>query len=1609
MEDFVEVTIPLVDQILQHYEGIMKDKKHENHPCSDMLYQLMMSTRELVCVMCLKGMPSYAQYTLEQRFDRIRNQLEILSRSRDTSKSELFGPMQQKGIHGYEASVNFWIGKGALRCKIRQQGQGGATANLSAMMAGGAGNRRQSKKLETWAELARNLEESDKVIVWLDQIVEVKSLSNGRDAKFMVVTKEQQELKFRAPCAKDRARWIQVLESYCTRDKTMRLLDGVSIPQKIAAYFEHVFDKGDRSTEFLFAHEKEETEVKADVVQAEGAVESFKVKFITKLNRGRERTIQTDMNKPFRIRIMKGNEKELVFESDDLLDSKFTEETLRVQLAFKHQKKPMSRELEFVNIHEMKRFRRNLELIVTPPNMHQFKFMHKNTIQELELVRYDGHQISVDKPRLQMHINFSRANQNSQLGSFKEAEEDDNYAQQSPSSTTRTLVVPGSDAHSRTVSASSMEPGLRVPSHSRTVSMSVNEPTDGRRQSLGLNKELRGLRGTDVIDLSNSRLHRVFQLVYNTDKSHKLAHALWKISGALPLAAEAKRMALFCAVIYGQITDIDGELKPAKIQHSALNSETKDLMPFVVSKTIQHVLVCTCDQGSCVLKLIRTFLWNEGNTDLEQCLRSNDTGMQEYALRTVWMLSCVASVLDRCKGEITKSQATQTQRMQSAQIATKQANAFEWYVMGMQAERPLALECASVLCECLMGEIHFCPVTKLLDDTVLTGLSPPGLSVMNKPITNPSLLPIVASAVVAASNSARRHILRQFVLLTSFQYNVETILGLSSWQQIFLPFLTLENTADALGDERTTVEQAGDDHSKKDKEESTFALIIVIFSSLHYGGLHLPMVKPKDSYNVMWKTMQEVKHFSNWDESTEGIYRSFCVSVLIRVTSTAKQFANNFNYDEERMENMYAALSVMESFVMSASDKIISLDTDGNPTDMGMVSAILDCLKALKVNTYGEGSIDEASEIKIVKRGASLYKFFSVLLEALRMYPTERKAALQKMIEACQTDKKHNVWLSAIRGELGGGFRSVFKTVQKTTATAEKTGVNLAQASGDVCDSKTELNKARRKFANVQQAKQFCNRNALRNANKAKTPRQTNERNARVAKINELRTKIGGPRRSPMAALTAASNTAMAAGILVVLKSPAARLQSKTPRNTKTPRTRGLTRDRAPTETGPAPDIVLLDVPAQSPGAASPKAGFPAPTSPTSVVTNSPLDGGDKKSVTFRDNATTRSLSVNVIDIPEDDDDFYDEQGESVPLLDATDTLACCVCEGELDPNDFYENEGLVYCETDYKQLFLSCQECHKVIEGTYVSVTGESFHAQCITCFECNVPFDVGDSIYTQETHRYCHNDYFKLFGSTCAKCELVIEDGRSLHINGQAYHVHHFSCTQCKCDLSHVFEHEDGCDELALVDPNEERKFFFHENKPFCPTHYKELHAPKCFMCKLSITTEAVKFGKEDQTAHKQCMKCKMCGDAFSADGPALFVTDKCEVFCERHYAEANLPTCDGCGKFIEGPYHTWNEKPYHKECLVCFTCKGDLTNKGFMIRDDSLHCEGCYRDLFAHKCSACKQSITDGRMYKAGEACFHPDCYVCAKCNLKLNSSVLSEGPDGKWYHTLCVGKT
>jgi len=131
------------------------------------------------------------------------------------------------------------------------------------------------------------------------------------------------------------------------------------------------------------------------------------------------------------------------------------------------------------------------------------------------------------------------------------------------------------------------------------------------------------------------------------------------------------------------------------------------------------------------------------------------------------------------------------------------------------------------------------------------------------------------------------------------------------------------------------------------------------------------------------------------------------------------------------------------------------------------------------------------------------------------------------------------------------------------------------------------------------------------------------------------------------------------------------------------------------------------------------------------------------------------------------------------------DHFVCSTCLRPFGAGQFFEKDGMPYCETHFYGSFCpTCAACDQPIRGDCINALGQQWHLEHFVCTYCHAAFG-GNPYFEHSGKPYCKLHYNMTAGSVCAGCNKSIE-GRAVQALGKRFHPEHFTCAFCMNPLA-------------------------------------------------------------------------------------------------------------------------------------------------------------------------------------------------------------------------------
>lgn len=228
--------------------------------------------------------------------------------------------------------------------------------------------------------------------------------------------------------------------------------------------------------------------------------------------------------------------------------------------------------------------------------------------------------------------------------------------------------------------------------------------------------------------------------------------------------------------------------------------------------------------------------------------------------------------------------------------------------------------------------------------------------------------------------------------------------------------------------------------------------------------------------------------------------------------------------------------------------------------------------------------------------------------------------------------------------------------------------------------------------------------------------------------------------------------------------------------------------------------------------------------------------------------------------------------GEVVQAMGKTfhpEHFACGGCKQPLGTRNFFESNGLPFCETCFQLSFCPrCARCNEPVLDRCISALGQKWHVEHFLCTNCGKAFPNGN-FFEKESKPFCEECFIGSFAPKCASCNQIIK-GECVNALGKQWHPEHFTCAYCKQPFN--------------------GSFFDRNGKPYCQQHYllaDQLPAGgagagagpvgMCGACMKPIVGSCI-----DALGGKFHQNCLLCGFCMTPLQPGSFKENMGRAFC-------------------------------------------------------------------------------------------------------------------------------
>ena len=284
----------------------------------------------------------------------------------------------------------------------------------------------------------------------------------------------------------------------------------------------------------------------------------------------------------------------------------------------------------------------------------------------------------------------------------------------------------------------------------------------------------------------------------------------------------------------------------------------------------------------------------------------------------------------------------------------------------------------------------------------------------------------------------------------------------------------------------------------------------------------------------------------------------------------------------------------------------------------------------------------------------------------------------------------------------------------------------------------------------------------------------------------------------------------------------------------------------------------------------------------------------------------------------------------------------CWRCAGCLQPLQGPYNTGKLdnqpYHSHCFKEAFgPRCASCKELLADKYVTVEGQTLHAQCFRCMLCQKAI-TGSYNSSKQDHWHFHPECYKQkYGPRCTACGEVVASG-GITVKGGSLHSACFKCAACQTPIAGQYN----------TDADTLRQYH--------PRCYQEKFGRRCCVCELLLEGRYCNVGSAGM--HYDCFKCQACklpieGSYSTGKEGGLHYHTQC-------YRERFGKRCAACSKLLEGSYTEVAGRSLHHQCHRCIACKASIQEAKFKLEGMESYHSACHREKFDPRCDVCAELL-------------------------------------------------
>lgn len=168
-------------------------------------------------------------------------------------------------------------------------------------------------------------------------------------------------------------------------------------------------------------------------------------------------------------------------------------------------------------------------------------------------------------------------------------------------------------------------------------------------------------------------------------------------------------------------------------------------------------------------------------------------------------------------------------------------------------------------------------------------------------------------------------------------------------------------------------------------------------------------------------------------------------------------------------------------------------------------------------------------------------------------------------------------------------------------------------------------------------------------------------------------------------------------------------------------------------------------------------------------------------------------------------------------------------------------------------------------------------------------------------------------------------------------------------------------------------------------------DLESVACARCDDGFEPKAKIVNSNGELFHSTCFVCAQCFRPFPE---GVFYEFEGRKYCEHDFHVLFAPCCSKCGEFIIGRVIKAMQSTWHPECFCCEMCHKELADLGFIKNQGRALCHDCNAQVKAagQGKHMCQKchSIIDGEPLRFRGEVYHPYHFNCTGCKEELTST-------------------